>query len=197
MIKENERLYTMTDNKEYQYDVAISFAEEDRNAALALALALEIACFKKVYYYPDKRASTWGRELSNELTKIYLHEARYVVPLLSKYYFDENKIYAKVERQAIKKRITVDPDKVFVLPIVLDSIKADKYSDLFNLGYINWDYKPKAIAAQLNEVFGKTVHAYENMKPEKKAKLLVKQILKSRGDHNINAINSVISKIIS
>ena len=56
---------------EYKYDVAISFAEEDRHVASEIKLALEIKGFKKVYYYPNERAATWGKELEKELENIY------------------------------------------------------------------------------------------------------------------------------
>ena len=56
--------------KQYKYDVAISFAEEDRNAALALALALEAIGFNKVYYYPEVQGLDWGAPLEKLLTKI-------------------------------------------------------------------------------------------------------------------------------
>jgi hypothetical protein len=58
----------------FKYEVAISFAEEDRNAAIALALALELAGFNHIYYYPDNLAATAGKTLIPELQKIFLDQ---------------------------------------------------------------------------------------------------------------------------
>ena len=140
-------------DKIYEYDVAISFAEEDRNAALALALALEIVGIKKVYYYPLKYVATWGRDLEKEITRIYSSKAKYAVVLLSHKYF--KKPFTEIELQAIRKRMQEAVDITYMLPVLLENLELQSNADLLKLGYIKWEFDPKSIAKTLKELLGK------------------------------------------
>jgi len=153
----------------FKYEVGISFAEKDRNAALALALALELAGFKSVYYYPDQQPATVGLPLKEELEVIYSRECRYTVMLLSKHYFGGE--FATIERHAILKRRAANPGIRIVIPVLLNrKLNLSGYPELNGLGYTEWDYKPKEIAQILRSCFGG-----ENTKGNKTVYLL-KQI---------------------
>lgn len=139
----------------YKYDVAISFAEEDRNAALALALALEIEGFSKIYYYPDQRTVGWGQELETFLTNVYSKEAKYSVVLLSENYFDTHKLYTKIELEAIKLREKQEFPRIYMLPVMLDSGgDCSKYPVISKLKHLPWNYDPKGIASSLKQLLG-------------------------------------------
>lgn len=168
----------------YKYTVAISFAEEDRNAALALALAMELAGIRNVYYYPDQRLATWGHQLKKKLTSIYSVEAQYAVPLLSANYFKASKVYTKIERQAIKEQMEKDPQKIYMVPVVLDGRALQVNSKLFNAGYLQWEFNPKKIAAMLNELLGEKV---EKMKQATVQKVTI------LGDGNVHAYKSIVN----
>lgn len=140
---------------EYKYDVAISFAEEDRNAALALALALEMRGCKKIYYYPEQRVATWGRSLKEKLERIYSIEARYAVVLLSNHYFDSKKEYTLIEFAAIEKRMKKEPGLVYMLPVKLNSAESFEIHDSLRRGYLDWQYNPKRVAEALLKRLGK------------------------------------------
>ena len=71
--------------KNYQYDIVLSFAEENKDAANSLKLALKLVGFDKVYYYPDYTDETWGKNLAQQLAVIYAQHARYAVVFLSKH----------------------------------------------------------------------------------------------------------------
>jgi hypothetical protein len=142
--------------EKYKYDIAISFAEEDRNAALALALALEMKGFNKVYYYPEKQGVDWGEDLEKLLTKIYFEEARYAVVLLSNHYFDAQKHYTRIEFTAIEKRMKADASFIYMLPVILSTnFSFKKYPQLARLKCQIWNYNPKDIAEYLIQLFGK------------------------------------------
>jgi hypothetical protein len=104
---------------EFKYDVAISFAEEDRDAAKSLSLEL-VHCGLSVYYYPDQSAATLGRPLDDTLRAIYRDEARYAVVLFSENYLDPEKQYTIIELEAIRYRMQLEPDKVYMLPVKLN-----------------------------------------------------------------------------
>jgi hypothetical protein len=62
----------------FQYDVALSFAGEDRSIAEALAQALRDAGIR-VFYDDYERAALWGKDLYQHLQTVYRDTARYCV----------------------------------------------------------------------------------------------------------------------
>ena len=140
-------------NIKYKYDVALSFAEEDRNVALAIALAIEMSGFKKIYYYPDQRSATIGKRLHDELKKIYGKETQYIVVLLSRKYFQ--KPTAKIELQAIYNRIQRQSAITCVIPVMLQKkLNLSSYPYLKKLTYLEWSFQPKEIAELLKNKLG-------------------------------------------
>jgi hypothetical protein len=138
---------------QYLYDVAISFAEEDRSVAVSLALALEMKGFKNVYYYPDRQDETWGANLELQLKEIYLHKAQYALVLLSDNYFE--KYFTAVEYNAIQQRQLTNKDKVYALPIVLGNYMLGEDSFFRKTGFLRWNHEPKYIAGQVKIRFAK------------------------------------------
>lgn len=142
-------------NDKYLYDVAISFADEDIEAAKSLSLAFKYIGIN-AYYYPDNRASMLGQQLEERLTEIYAHEARYAVVLLSENYFDESKTYPKIELAAILSRMQQDPAKVYMIPVKLKKeFSVEKFPDIRAITYADWECKPETIAADINLLLGK------------------------------------------
>ncbi|MFN8288952.1 MAG: TIR domain-containing protein [Chitinophagaceae bacterium] len=155
----------------YKYDVAISFAEEDRDAALALVLALEMEGIKKVYYYPDKQGEHWGEELKSTLTRIYKEEARFVIVLLSNHYFNPEKKYTKVEFEAITARIESTNNSSKLLSVNMGrGFSLDKYPYLAGKFCLDWNHGPKKIAKELVRKIGK--HLNKNQKNTGKGKVI-------------------------
>ena len=74
----------MVAEKDYPYDIAISYAGEDRDNAHALAEALR-AHNVKVFYDRYEKATLWGKNLYNYLSDLYQNQARYCVMLLSEH----------------------------------------------------------------------------------------------------------------
>lgn len=173
-------------NKEYKYDVAISFAEEDRNAALALALALKTEGEKKVYYYPLHFEDIWGHNIEERLTEIYSKEAKYAVVFVSRKYFEKK--YASIELNAIRKRMMADDKVIYLLPVVLEEGVINKVNDLAQLGYIRWEFDPETVAKALIKLLGnrkETLHEFVE-----KDKMISKSIVNSSitAGGNINII---------
>jgi hypothetical protein len=178
--------------EKYTYDVAISFAEQDRNAALALSLALEMQGFPKVYYYPDHLSDTVGRELKEKLTEIYSKEARFSIVLLSKHYF--KKEFTKVEFNAIMTRVK-NETAVYMIPVVLPSFNPelleDKLKDIKNMGYVQWNHNPKNVAGIMKKVLGKSP---ENLRQETPPISTIREIHTSQNVKNYGkSVNQVIT----
>lgn len=90
---------------EYEYDVAVSFAGEDRPQVAALVSALE-ARGVEVFYDFNESARLWGKDLEVELARIYAQEARFLVLCLSKSYpvKDWTRFELDICSRAAKKR---------------------------------------------------------------------------------------------
>jgi len=175
--------------EKFEYAVAISFAEEDRNAALALALAMEISKLGKVYYYPDNLDATTGKNLDDELASVYAERAAYAVVLLSPRYFD--KPYTRIEFAAIRQRMLQSPDKVYLLPVMLEKTDMNDFPDLKKLGYLTWDHEPKKIAALMRKVFGMPI---KNPQPGYAARETIVQAIQKVINHD-RADGQVITNI--
>ncbi len=67
------------------YEIALSFAGEDRMYADALANALRSRGVK-VFYDQHEKATLWGKNLYDYLSDLYQNKARYCVMFLSSHY---------------------------------------------------------------------------------------------------------------
>lgn len=143
-------------DNQYKYDIAISFANEDRNAALALSLALEMAGFQSVYYYTNHLAATAGRNLKPAIRKIFAEESKYIVVLVSEKYLKKAPYsLVKTELSTISQRVRKDRPVITVIIVKLSKkISFSRNSVLQSIGHIGWDFDPKKVTAILKETFG-------------------------------------------
>jgi hypothetical protein len=100
------------------YDVALSFASEDRAVAAALAESLR-AKGVRVFYDAFEPGALWGKDLSDHLRSVY-NGSRVCVLLLSNAY--TSKPWAMFESRAAMARAAQD-DSIVVLPVRLDASK--------------------------------------------------------------------------
>jgi hypothetical protein len=100
----------------FVYDVAISFAGEDRHVAQELAAALEAAGVK-VFYDDNEKAALWGKDLYSDLTDLYRDKAQFCIMLISQHY--ASKVWPTQERRAAQAR-ALSQSAEYILPIRLD-----------------------------------------------------------------------------
>lgn len=100
----------------YPYDVALSFAGEDRIYAEQLAELLN-AQGVKVFYDRYEQAQLWGMDLYGHLADVYFKQARYCVMFISTNY--ERKLWTNHERKGAQARAFQQKDP-YILPIKLD-----------------------------------------------------------------------------
>jgi hypothetical protein len=98
----------------WTYDVALSFAGEDRELALALAGRLH-ARGHSVFF--DRFEELWGQDLAVKLHEIYGRQSRYCVVLVSRHYLE--KPWTNHERRILLARSLGDASP-FLLPIRVD-----------------------------------------------------------------------------
>ena len=100
----------------HKYDVALSFAGEDREHAKALADLLKAGGYDP-FYDENELANLWGKNLYDYLSSVYKDRARYCVMFLSKHY--ERKLWTNHERQLAQAR-AFQENREYILPVRLD-----------------------------------------------------------------------------
>src|SRR5262249_15869564 len=101
---------------EFEYDVAISFAGEDRAHADDIANVLSENT-SKVFYDEYEKAEVWGKDLYTYLSEIYQKRSRYCIVLVSKHYIEKR--WTKQEIKAAQARALTE-SKEYILPVLLD-----------------------------------------------------------------------------
>jgi tetratricopeptide (TPR) repeat protein len=155
----------MNDTQSFKYDVAISFAGEDRDVAESVVKALKARTIS-VFYDADETAELWGTNLVDGLTRLYHKEARFALMLVSRHY--AQKTWTKLERKAIQARAFMQDDP-YLLPLKID------YTELEGIlptdGYVEWKNNPEYIADLIQKKLGKTVAAKDEA--QKKTEMVV------------------------
>lgn len=93
----------MTDDASttFQFDIALSFAGENRTYAADVAERLR-GQGVRVFYDQYEQAMLWGKNLYDHLEYVYRRAARYCVLFISEHYAD--KVWTNHERQSAQAR---------------------------------------------------------------------------------------------
>lgn len=100
----------------YEYDVALSFAGEDRPYVEAMAHILEGNGFR-VFYDRFNEVDLWGKDLYTHLDAVYRKKARYCVIFISQAYAD--KLWTNHERESAQAR-AFEQNQEYILPARFD-----------------------------------------------------------------------------
>lgn len=127
---------------EYDYDVALSFAGEDRNYVDKVAEVLKSQGIK-VFYDKFEEVQLWGKDLGVHFDFVYRRSAKYCIPFISKNY--KEKIWTNHEiKNAIARSIETKED--YILPARLDNTEIDGIRS--TIGFIDLTkYSPEAFAS--------------------------------------------------
>jgi hypothetical protein len=108
---ENQRI-----PNEDSYDVALSFAGEDRQYVQQVAKTV-VESGARVFFDEFETVSLWGKDLIEHLQNIYQNRARYCVIFVSKHYV--NKPWPTHERRSAQARALVSSEE-YLLPARFD-----------------------------------------------------------------------------
>lgn len=139
--------------KNHEYDVALSFAGEDRDYVDQVAHFLKDRGIK-VFYDLFEEADLWGKDLYVHLSEVYQKRARYTVMFISKMYAE--KIWTNHERRSAQARAFQDAQE-YILPARFDDTEIPGV--LSTVGYIG----------------------LQKRSPDDLASLIVKKIISSGG----------------
>ena len=106
----------------YNFEVAISFAGEDRDFAEAVATGLREKGIK-IYYDDFYKEESWGIDLSVELRDTYFDDSRFCIMLISEHYL--KKMWPIFERQQIIERQIKEKGNVYLLPVRLNNFQGE------------------------------------------------------------------------
>jgi len=116
---------------EYEYDVSISFAGEDRDIAKKIASSLKDKGIK-VFFDEFEESSLWGKNLYDYFQHIYSEAACLCIMLISKHY--ANKSWPNHERKSAQAR-AFQQNEEYILPIRIDDTKIPGIPD--TIGYLS------------------------------------------------------------
>ena len=114
-----------------KFDIAISFAGEDREIAEMLAIQLKNKQVN-VFYDNFEKADLWGKNLYDYLSSVYSEKSKFCVMLLSKHY--ENKLWTTHERKSAQARAFRE-NREYILPIKIDNTNITGIHE--TVGYID------------------------------------------------------------
>ena len=117
--------------KQYDFDVVLSFAGEDRPYADELAQLLDSGGYT-VFYDRFEIAQFWGKDLYAHFSSIYKDQARYCVMFLSEHY--ARKLWSNHERQSAQARAFKENTE-YILPVRLDDTEIPGV--LSTVGYLD------------------------------------------------------------
>jgi len=143
----------------YLYDVALSFAGEDRVHAEALAEALRRYGIS-VFYDKYEKTTLWGKDLYIHLSDLYQNKARYCVMFFSEHYVA--KTWTKHELRAAQARAFTEQQE-YILPIRLDETEIPGI--LPTTAYLTWEQETvesivQAILKKLGNTSRKSVKSW-------------------------------------
>jgi hypothetical protein len=136
----------------YKYDVALSFAGEDRKLAEELTTEMKKLGLK-VFYDKDEQATLWGKDLFQHLQPVYRDFSRYCVILVSCHY--AKKEWPRHELRQAQERVFRENTE-YILPLRLDETEIPGINA--TTGYISVDeYSISEIAQLIFSKLGKQV----------------------------------------
>lgn len=128
----NQKEIPHSNDENFDFDVAISFATEDQDYVSEFALELGKSDLK-IYFAPDDDVNSWGKDLYSYFDDIFRKKSRFVVMFLSKNYAIKH--WTNHERKSAQARAYSQRSE-YILPARFDATGVDgilptvKYIDL-------------------------------------------------------------------
>lgn len=136
---------------EYEFDVAISFAGEDRAFAEAVAEGLRAAGVN-VFYDNFYAADLWGEDLGVRFREIYRAASRHCIMILTEAYVQ--KMWTSWERRQAIERLVEEKGAPYILPVRLEGFRGDVPGLPGTISYlaVRRDEAPRVVDAYLAKV---------------------------------------------
>ena len=119
--------------QEAQYDLAISFAGEDRSIVQSYAEAIKAQGIN-IFYADFEEVDLWGSNLYDTFDTIYRLKAHYCVIFLSRHY--ATKVWTNHERRSAQARALIE-NREYILPVKLDDTEIPGITP--TIGYLDYE----------------------------------------------------------
>jgi hypothetical protein len=120
--------------RKFTYDVAFSFAEEDRCFVEAVVYYLQNRQLS-YYYYKENQTAEWGRDLRKHLSRVYGSRSRLCIIFVSAHYVSKIWTTFELKKARIKARKNFHE---YVLPFKIDSTELPGISP--NIKYLSKEH---------------------------------------------------------
>lgn len=144
----------------YKYDVALSFAGEDRKYVEEVALFLKKKNIAVFYDYFEEEA-LWGKNLISYLEEIYTNKSKYCVVFISQYYVQKEWTCYESAAAMVRLLNSNMKQKEYLLPVKFDETKVSGV--LSTIGFI--DGKKKT-PDELGNLIIKKLHTSDSKNSE-------------------------------
>ncbi len=133
----------------FEYDVALSFAGEQRPQVAEVADCLKHAGIK-VFYDEYEKGALWGKDLYVYLSDVYGKRAQYCILFASREYAE--KVWTNHERQHAQARALLEKGGDYILPVRFDTTEIPGLPH--TIGYLDFWIEGSAgiCAAFLNKI---------------------------------------------
>jgi hypothetical protein len=132
-------------DRRVKYDIALSFAGEDRTYVAEIAECLRSRGVR-VFYDKYEEASLWGKDLYSHLCDVYQNQALFTIIFVSSSY--TKKLWTNLERQSAQAR-AFEEHREYILPVRVDD--TDVPGLLRTVGYIDLRDRTPAQLCELVE----------------------------------------------
>jgi len=105
-----------TIGRSYDFDVAASFAAEDRGFVEGVVNALKRKGVR-IFYDDDEAVELWGEDLAEYFDEVFRFRARFALLFVSQHY--AHKMWARYERRSSLAR-SLEDEATYMLPVRLD-----------------------------------------------------------------------------
>jgi TIR domain len=129
-----------------EFDVALSFASENRSYVQKVAEALTARGIR-VFYDANEEICLWGKHLSEALQQVYMRDSHAVVMFISKPYAEKQ--WTRHERRSALQRAIQERDE-YILPVRFDMTELEGLSP----GLVYQDLKgqaPEQLASKITQ----------------------------------------------
>jgi hypothetical protein len=141
------------EKKDFEYDVCLSFAGEDRPYVKETADHLKERGIR-VFYDEYERVELWGKDLYSHLADVYQNAARYCVLFVSKNY--AQKLWTNHERKNAQAR-AFSENREYILPARFDNTEIPGLPK--TVGHINLrNTKPLELSVLIEQKIGPRQH---------------------------------------
>jgi hypothetical protein len=145
----------------HDYDVALSFAGENREIAKELAAELTTQGVR-VFFDEYEEHDLWGKELTEYFHDVFSRRAKYCIMLVSKEYRD--KAWTRHERRSAFERAVLQSEE-YILPIRLDDTELPGLRE--SVGNVRYsDYSVAEIAEMVVRKLGVPLSKPQEVEPK-------------------------------